>query len=77
LPLTGSDLLNEFLIAQEKNKYGNYNGKLAGTVLNEIIGKQIEKKYGASGLAAYNVAIAPLVEKSLQKLANEVEKKQE
>ena len=43
LPLTGSDLLNEFLIAQEKNKYGNYNGKLAGTVLNEIIGKQVEK----------------------------------
>ena len=75
LPVTGTDILNEYLIGQEKNKYGNLKGKVAGTILNEIIGKQVEKKYGASGLAAYNVAIAPYIEKSLQNVAKDVEKK--
>ena len=38
------------------------------------MGERVEKKYGTSGLAAYNVAVAPYIEKSLQKVAKDVEK---
>ncbi|MEC5396008.1 RHS repeat-associated core domain-containing protein [Bergeyella sp. RCAD1439] len=74
LPLTGTDILNQFLIDQEKGKFSKSTGKATGAILNNYLSGLVKRKYGASGQAAYNVAVAPLVEKSLTKVAEEYEK---